>query len=117
MKKSIQLSIISLAALLYLLKNAFGYSPTIVNVLNDLLALPVILLCMNAMMKLLYGNKFEMDLNFVMATFITISILFEVIFPLFSKSITADPVDIVLYFMGSVLFLTVKQFFEEKKTV
>lgn len=116
MKKSIQLFIVSIAVLLYLLKNAFGYSPTIVNVLNDLMALPFILICMEATMKLIYGNKFKMDLNFVMATFLTISILFEVIFPLFSKSITADPIDIVLYFIGSVLFLTAKQFFEEKKT-
>jgi hypothetical protein len=115
MKKTIQLSLIISAIALYSLKNVVGYSPLLVNILNDILALPFILICLEFIMKLIYGTKFEMTLDFVMTTFLVISILFEMIFPLFSKSITADPADIFWYFLGSVLFLTLKQFSENGK--
>lgn len=90
------------AGMLYVLKNAFHYSPLYINVLNDLLAVPVFLMVMEFLMKGLYGKRFKMTRAHIVATVLTISILFEVILPLVVTGLTADPVDASLYASGGL---------------
>ena len=115
MKNKIQLLVIASAILLFTLKNVLGYSPLLINVLNDILALPFILICMNFIMKRIYGTKFSMTINFAMITFLTVSVLFEIIFPMFSSKLTSDGIDIILYLIGTALFLTIRQYISKSE--
>lgn len=96
--------VLLLAVVLYLLKNVFYYSPLYINVLNDLLAIPVFLMVMAFLMKKIYGNRFHLNLLYVFVTVSVISILFEWIFPFLSEKATGDPVDVLLYFIGGGLY-------------
>lgn len=116
MKNKIQITFILLAVILYLLKNVFGYSPTLINILNDFIALPAILIVLAFIMKKIYGTKFSMSIDFLCLTFLTISILFEIIFPLASKNSTSDASDILLYFIGGIFYFTLVEYLNPDST-
>src|SRR5690606_7868452 len=92
------------AGVLYLMKNVLHYSPLFINVLNDLLAVPVFLVVMEFLMKAIYGKRFKMTWTHILSTVITISLVFEVIFPLMSENPTADVVDVFLYMTGGMCY-------------
>ena len=107
MKKYFIILVVLLATSLFISKNALHYSPIFINILNDILALPLILLLLDIAMQLIYGYKYKMNLGLVLLTFVTISILFELLFPIISNKAISDPMDIVWYFAGSLIYLTV----------
>lgn len=84
----------------FALKHFLHYSPQWVNILNDVLAIPVILSGMNAIMQFLYGSCFRLPFLICLFSTIIITLLFEVIFPLVSESSTSDVWDVVWYFFG-----------------
>ncbi|HLP12551.1 MAG TPA: hypothetical protein VK177_11515 [Flavobacteriales bacterium] len=105
MKKIVYISIFLLAILLFACKNILHYSPSFVNIANDILALPFFLVTLDLIMKFLYGNRFQLNLPYVLVTLVTVCILFEGILPIKYTNMTADPLDILWYFTGSILFL------------
>lgn len=104
MKKLLVIIVLLTCLGIYISKNAFHYSPIALNILNDIMAIPVILLFLDSAMRTIYGNKFKMNLGLVLLTFITISVLFEVFFPLLSNTVVADPADVAWYLLGSLIY-------------
>lgn len=102
--KTAKTVLILCAGFLYLLKNALHYSPLYINILNDLLAIPVFLVVMEFLMQKIYGIAFQMTWKYILATVVTVSVLSELAFPLISQKAIADPVDVLLYFTGGLLY-------------
>ena len=96
--------ILFLSGVLYILKTQFGYSPLLINILNDFLAVPLILIMMQFFMKMIYGYRFNLNLTHVIVTTFFTSVLFEIVFPLLNKKCTADFYDVILYFAGAMLY-------------
>ncbi|HYG52814.1 MAG TPA: hypothetical protein VD905_18045 [Flavobacteriales bacterium] len=105
MSKTLNTSVLALALLFFLLKNTMRYSPSWVNIVNDIIAVPGFLVVLTGILKFLYGNRFTMNTRYAFATFATVSILFEGVFPIISPHVTADMLDIIWYFTGTILFI------------
>lgn len=92
------------AILLFVIKNAFHSSVLAVNVMNDIIAIPVFLIVMNFLMCFVYGREFRMNFFYIIGTVLTIGFLFEVLFPMISDSATSDPLDMIWYSVGGILY-------------
>jgi hypothetical protein len=104
MKKTIRIFIFSAALLLFVSKNLLHYSTILINISTDILAVPFFLVVIEVCMKFLYGPKFGMTLLHIALTFLMISIFFEAVLPLKYPYMTADPLDVIWYLTGTVLF-------------
>ena len=101
--------ILLIAGICYLLKNFFGYSPFAINLINDFIALPFILLLLNKAMKLIYENRFHFNLTHALSAALAATLLFEVIFPLYNKEMTSDYTDSLLYLIGAIGYYVLYQ--------
>lgn len=110
--------LVLVAGIFYLLKNLFHFSPLYINIMNDLLAVPVFLVAMELLMRLIYGYRFKLTLLHVLFTAALISILFEGIFPMVSNKSISDPMDVWWYFAGGFgyfWFLTISLAIQRKR--
>lgn len=85
------------------------YDPFLDGYGADLLAVPLILFCTSLVTKFLYGKHLVQRANLVFAVVIYISIFFEVVLPYFSVKYTADWLDIICYFTGGVIYLSLER--------
>ncbi|MFD2516670.1 hypothetical protein [Salinimicrobium flavum] len=73
--------------------------------LNDFLCMPIILsLCLLTVQKLKKDSNIRLSLFTVLSLATFYSIYFEILLPQFMERYTADVIDVILYFTGSVLF-------------
>ncbi len=95
-----------LYVILYLLRIKGVYVPVVSDYLADLLALPVILTVSRFLMiKLKVVNPlFEINLWMVLLTAAYVSLVFEWWLPPRSERYTADPLDVVAYFLGATAY-------------
>lgn len=109
MKKGFYAILLLLAVILYAIKHTGGYVPVWVNVLNDIIALPLLLFLMEKSMRFLYGRQFTLSPLWIFGTWAFISVLFELVFPAISARSTADAWDVVWYAVGAGGYLLVEK--------
>lgn len=83
----------------------FLFSEFIRYNLNDFLCIPIVLtltLCMLRYLKQDYNIQLSIGLVFGEAIFY--SIFFELVLPFVSLKYTADPIDILMYFLGACFY-------------
>ena len=72
--------------------------------LSDVLCLPVILSLALAAHQALYGRRATLPGAWVLAAWATMALWFEVLLPRWSARAVADPVDVLAYAAGALLF-------------
>lgn len=72
--------------------------------MNDIIAIPIFLIVMNFLMRLVYGHEFRMNFFYIIGTVVMIGFLFEVLFPMIDHSATSDPLDVMWYSIGGILY-------------
>jgi hypothetical protein len=102
-----------LSAVLFLLHQAGAYrglpfAPALDSYLDPLLLMPMLLPAVLAERRILHGeqNASVLPLAFVLRITASVSFICEVIFPMLSPRCTGDMLDVLCYFTGSALFLT-----------
>jgi bacteriorhodopsin len=80
--------------------------------LDNLLAMPIILSFLMIERRYLLSRKqsFNLSILEVLVATIFITVVAEILFPLFSKKFTTDWLDVLFYTLGSLIFhLTINQ--------
>lgn len=88
-----------------LLEQAGHSFPYLSSYLDDLACFPVVLTLGLAFLRLLTGSRnYTLSRLQVVAAVIYFSIMFEGVLPAFSEDYTRDPLDIIAYSAGALLF-------------
>ncbi|MDF7811882.1 hypothetical protein [Hymenobacter sp. YC55] len=82
------------------------WPPVLGSYLADVLTLPLELTLLRWIMRRFYFQTpvFVLPTSWVVATWLTISVWFEGILPYFSRTATGDPLDVVAYAVGGLIF-------------
>jgi hypothetical protein len=78
--------------------------PLLAAYLSDLLCLPLMLSVALAMHRLLICRTGTLPRSWVVAAWLAVSVWFEGLLPLWSVQATADPLDVVAYALGGLIF-------------
>ncbi len=79
--------------------------PILRNYLADFLCMPVVLsICLFCVQFIKKDRKLKLPVFSIFSLFVLYSIYFEVILPPLHDRYTADPVDVLMYFSGSLVF-------------
>jgi hypothetical protein len=94
------------AVLIYTMQQlSFPLPAVINNYVNDLLCLPLLLGAMEFIIKWLKKDKFfKFPISFVILLASYYSIYFEYYLPKVNPRYTADWIDVILYFLGGLIF-------------
>ena len=81
--------------------------PFLDNYLDPILLMPMLLHALLWERRLLFGfdDQHILPKKYIILVWIIVSILTEFIFPIWNKGFTKDPIDIVLYLIGCLIFL------------
>lgn len=84
----------------------FHWPPILTFYLADALALPLVLPLLRWLMRRFYFQRpdFALPFSWVLGTWLTFSIWFEGLLPYFSATATADPLDVVAYAVGGLIY-------------
>jgi len=75
------------------------------NYVNDFLCMPIVLfLCQLGIRKIKRNNNIRLSLPIMLSLSLYYAIYFEYFLPKFNLRYTADPLDVFLYFMGTLFF-------------
>ena len=82
------------------------WPPLLAFYLADVLALPLELTLLRWLMRRFYFQRpdFVLPFPWVVGTWLTFSLWFEGLLPYFSTTATADPLDVVAYAVGGLIF-------------
>ncbi len=96
----------------------FGiYIPIINNHLTDLYAVPMYCYTIQFLMSGVFRYKWKPDLKFILLSTLYITLIFEVLGPVFSEKFVGDIIDVVCYLVGAIVFYFYNGFrFEPIKT-
>lgn len=82
--------------------------PMIDSYLDPMLFMPIVLPLIGWERKLIYRNRaYTLPLSHVFACFVLISVLFEIILPIWNERMTADVWDIPFYALGALIYTIV----------
>ncbi|UOQ77485.1 hypothetical protein MUN84_01895 [Hymenobacter sp. 5516J-16] len=85
----------------------FWHLPAFVNShLADLLDLPLQLTMVLWLMRRFYFRRpsFVLPLSWIVASWVVVAVWFEVVMPRFNRNMVADPLDVVAYTLGGLVF-------------
>lgn len=86
--------------------------PILNNYLADLLCMPIVLsICLFCVQAIKKDRNLKLPAFSIFSLFILYSIYFEVILPPLHERYTADYIDVIIYFLGSLIF-----YFLQKKS-
>lgn len=104
--KILYLLLVLIAMIIYVLQRfEVALPPVINNYLNDLLCMPIVLGAVTFVIRNLKKDKtYQLSLFFVLFMAGYYSFYFEYYLPKVNVRYTADWIDVVLYFMGSIGF-------------
>jgi hypothetical protein len=75
------------------------------NYLDDLLAMPIILGLAREAIRILHKKpRWELEFSMLVVSFLTVSVLFEVILPRYYEHHTGDLIDVFCYAAGVVIY-------------
>ena len=98
------LSCLFLATTNQILEKGFGiYIPIVHSYLDDLLCFPIVLTLGLAMYRL-FKPDYRLSLMHMLPVLLTYSIYFEWYLPSVSTNATSDPLDVVMYIIGLMVF-------------
>lgn len=83
--------------------------PLVHAYMDDLFCLPLVLFPLLLLFRLKQGHTYTFPLGYVMATWVAMSLLFEIWIPARNPNFTADPLDILMYGLGGALFAYMQQ--------
>ncbi len=103
-------------SIIYILQKLRVKLPSIINnYVNDFLIIPIVLIICLFVLRWSRGDKsYKIPIGVVLLICVFYSVFFEYFLPKFYPRYTADIVDVLLYFVGGVVFYWL-QFIEEKK--
>ncbi|PRD47181.1 hypothetical protein [Sphingobacterium haloxyli] len=79
--------------------------PIIDSYLDPILFMPIVLPLIGWERKLIYQNPaYTLPLSHVFACFLLVSVLFEIILPLWNERMTADVWDVPFYALGALIY-------------
>lgn len=88
------------------------------NYLNDLLCMPIILsICLKSVQLLKKDRSIRISLFSALSLAAFYSLYFEIILPRFMERYTADVYDVLLYFIGALLFYFLQEPTSENKAI
>lgn len=88
-----------------LFENLGGKVYFLYSYLDDLIFFPIILSTILIIEQFFRHNwSYIIPFTHVLSAFLIFSLLLELVFPKFSERFTADPIDVLAYFIGSVFY-------------
>src|SRR5690606_17399771 len=82
--------------------------PLIHSYLDPLLFMPILLTLITWERRLIYKNRsYTLPLTHIFGYFLLVSILCEVVFPMWTEGMTADVWDVLCYALGTFLYIIV----------
>ncbi|SFN13445.1 hypothetical protein SAMN05421594_1252 [Chryseobacterium oleae] len=78
--------------------------PVISNHLTDCITVPMYAYLIEYLMNNILGYHWKPDFKFILSSTLYLSILFEVICPLFSEKFTGDIFDVLAYMAGGIVY-------------
>ncbi len=105
-RKVLYFTMVFIALTIYMMQRLNLPLPTIVNnYANDLLYLPLVLGAIEFIIRCVKrDSSFRLPLCFVILLAISYSIFFEYYLPKVNSRYTADWIDVVLYFVGGIVY-------------
>lgn len=93
------------------------YIPVINNHFTDFITVPMYCYLIEYIMNGWLGFRWKPDFKFVLTSVLYLFLLFEVICPRLSQLFTGDILDVLMYFVGGMLyyFFKIQSFHEVKK--
>lgn len=100
----------TLAAAVYVTQHYSAVVPVLVNnYLNDLLCMPIVLkISQTAVRYIKSDRKLKIPLKISLTLTLLYAVYFEFVLPQFQSRYTADPIDVVLYFLGLLFFVWIE---------
>lgn len=95
-------------ALIIVLREKGIVIPLISNHLTDFITLPMYAYLMEYIMNNLLRYHWQPDLSFIFSSTVYLSILFEVVCPMFSEKFTGDLWDVLAYSAGGIIYYLTK---------
>ena len=90
--------------LVFLLRKAGVIIPLINGHLTDLYSVPMFCYTIKMIINTTYDKYWNPNLRFILSSSIHLTITFEIICPLLSKTYTSDIIDVLCYFVGGGIF-------------
>ncbi|SHJ14215.1 hypothetical protein SAMN04487911_11226 [Arenibacter nanhaiticus] len=80
------------------------------NYVNDFLCMPIVLfVCQFGIRKIKRNNNIRLSLPIMLSLSLYYAIYFEYFLPKVSLRYTADPIDVLLYFIGALFFYVIEK--------
>src|SRR5690606_28549609 len=92
----------------YVHKIATVSLPVMDSYLDPLLFMPILLTLITWERRLFYRNRFyTLSLMHILGYFLLVSVLCEIVFPMWTERMTADVWDVLFYALGTILYIAV----------
>lgn len=109
----------ALAAVVYVTQHySVGVPVWVNNYLNDLLCMPIVLkISQTAVRYIKSDRKLKIPLRISLTLTLFYAVYFEFVLPQFQSRYTADPIDVVLYFLGLLFFVWIEGKEIDRRTI
>lgn len=94
-------------SIIFLRKNGV-FIPVISNHFTDLITVPMYAYLIKYLMNEVLEYHWKPDFKFILTSVLYLSLLFEVVCPMYSKGFTGDTLDVVAYLVGGVVYYLMK---------
>lgn len=92
----------------YIQKIATVSFPFLHNYLDPLLFMPILLTLVTWERRLIYNNRsYTLPLSYIFGYFLLVSLLCEVLFPMWTDSMVSDIWDVLCYALGTFLYIMI----------
>lgn len=110
-KRSIYLLLFLISMVVYMFQKLNIALPKLINnYLNDGIAMLLILKIVDVVVYNIYQKQLARNIKYVIGIVIYFSFIFEYLYPMFHSRYTADWWDVLVYFIGAIVFLIIENY-------
>lgn len=110
-KRSIYLLLFIISMVVYMFQKLNIALPKLINnYLNDGIAMLLVLKIVDVVVYNIYQKQLARNIKYVIGIVLYFSFIFEYLYPMFHSRYTADWWDVLVYFIGAIVFLIIENY-------
>ena len=110
-KRSIYLLLFIISMVVYMFQKLNIALPKLINnYLNDGIAMLFVLKIVDVVVYNIYQKQLARNIKYVIGIVLYFSFIFEYLYPMFHSRYTADWWDVLVYFIGAMVFLIIENY-------
>lgn len=110
-KRSIYLLLFIISMVVYMFQKLNIALPKLINnYLNDGIAMLFVLKIVDVVVYNIYQKQLARNIKYVIGIVLYFSFIFEYLYPMFHSRYTADWWDVLVYFIGAIVFLIIENY-------